>query len=347
MLEIFIEPTFASWQREARRLLHREVPPDQVTWTEQQVERGGTERLFTPSASPAPPTVADATADAAVPFRVPRRFVESAEIVARHPATDRWALLYRMLWRLVHESRTILDAVDDPDVRRLAVLEREIRQGLVAPVRSPVTSARPFVPSGADLAGLADASRSCTGCDLYRKATQVVFGRGPARAQVVLVGEQPGDQEDVRGQPFVGPAGEVLDRALVEARIERATVYVTNAVKHFKWEPRGKRRIHQTPTAIEVQACRPWLEAELSVIRPSVVVCLGSTASQALLGPQFRVLRGRGKVLKTNWAPALIATIHPSAVLRTTNPAGEAEYYRMLVDDLRLAASALASARPD
>jgi DNA polymerase len=326
MPEILIEPTFEGWQREARRLLQQGVTPEQVTWIE--TSGSAIPDLF----GPAPP--ADPPAGT---VRVPRRFIGTARAVARHPAPERWALLYRVLWRIVHESRTVLDSNADDDVQRLNVLEREALQVRV-PSGGAIGSARPFVPEHTDLAGLADASRSCTGCDLYKRATQVVFGRGPAGARVVLVGEQPGDQEDLRGQPFVGPAGEVLDRALVDAGIDRTLVYVTNVVKHFKWEPRGKRRLHQTPNAAEVQACRPWLEAELSLIRPAVVVSLGSTASQALLGPQFRVLRGRGQVLETHWAPALIATIHPSAVLRAADPAAEAESYRMLVSDLRLAA---------
>jgi DNA polymerase len=322
-----IAPSFPAWQKAARDLLRSEVPPDRVEWIEDTQNVPGAPDLFSPAQASAPPAI-----------MVPRRFVETAQVVARHPSAERWALLYLILWRVVRESRQLLDHPADPDVMRLFALEREVRSGGVAEVRQSASSARPFVPEGADLGGLARAASTCTGCDLFRNATQVVFGLGPANARIVLVGEQPGDQEDLRGKPFVGPAGEVLDRALVEAGIDRTTVYVTNVVKHFKWEPRGKRRLHQTPNAAEVQACRPWLEAELAVIKPEVVVSLGSTASQALLGPQFRVLKGRGQVLKTNWAPAVVATIHPSAVLRASDPKGEAEYFKMLVDDLKLGA---------
>jgi uracil-DNA glycosylase len=182
---------------------------------------------------------------------------------------------------------------------------------------------------------------SCRGCDLYRHATQTVFGKGPTTAGAVLVGEQPGDQEDLQGAPFVGPAGEVLDRALSAADLSRDSVYVTNVVKHFKFIERGKRRIHQTPNAVEIGACRPWLEAELAIVRPRVLVCLGATASKALLGPDFRITRDRGRFLKTAWAPQLLATYHPSAVLRAEDPAGQEKIYGDLVADLKLVAGAL------
>src|SRR4029453_11946463 len=171
-------------------------------------------------------------------------------------------------------------------------------------------------PAGASLDELRAAGARCQGCDLSRHATQTVFSRGPADARVVLVGEQPGDQEDLRGAPFVGPAGEVLDRALVEVGLARERLYVTNAVKHFKFVPRGKRRIHQTPGTVELTACRPWLEAEIGLIRPESLVCLGATAARALLGPTFRLMREHGRVVATPWAPRTLATLHPSAVLR-------------------------------
>ncbi|MGH7268119.1 MAG: UdgX family uracil-DNA binding protein [Candidatus Rokuibacteriota bacterium] len=199
--------------------------------------------------------------------------------------------------------------------------------------------ARPFVPAGAGLAELRAAAARCTGCPLHEGATRTVFGAGPPDARVVLVGEQPGDQEDRQGAPFVGPAGEVLDRALGEAGVARERVYVTNAVKHFKFVARGKRRIHQTPRLPEVAACRPWLEAELALLAPAVLVCLGATAARALLGPEFRLMRERGRVITTGWAPRTVATLHPSAVLRGEDVAAQARLYRMLVDDLRLAAA--------
>jgi DNA polymerase len=201
-------------------------------------------------------------------------------------------------------------------------------------------SARPFIPPTTNLKALDDASQRCRGCDLYKHARQAVFGEGGKSARIVVVGEQPGDREDVEGHPFVGPAGGVLDRALVDAGIDRRTVYVTNAVKHFSFEERGKRRIHKTPRASEVRACRPWLEAELQSIRPDCVVCLGATAARSLLGPRARVMELRGRVIgDTAWAPSVVVTIHPSAVLRVDN---REEYFQMLVADLKVAAKALA-----
>ena len=191
---------------------------------------------------------------------------------------------------------------------------------------------------GTSLDELRDAIKSCSRCDLYKHATQAVAGAGNRRAKVMLVGEQPGDQEDRTGEPFVGPAGEVLDRALAAAGLDRKDVYLTNAVKHFKWEPRGKRRIHQKPRMSEMRACRPWLEAEIDAVSPRVIVCLGSTAAQALLGPGFRITKGRGQTLDSPWAAALIATYHPSAVLRAGDAAQRSDVYGMLVADLKLAA---------
>ena len=203
--------------------------------------------------------------------------------------------------------------------------------------RSEAASARPFVPDTTSLTTLREAARECTGCDLYRNATQTVFGAGPKRARLMLVGEQPGDEEDTRGEPFVGPAGRLLDKALQEAGVPRGTVYVTNAVKHFKNEPRGKWRIHKKPDAAEVRACRPWLEAEVRSIGPRVVVCLGATAAQALLGPRARVGTAAMPV-PSPWAPATLITYHPSAVLRARDDVSRAEMRRRLVHDLKLAA---------
>jgi len=196
------------------------------------------------------------------------------------------------------------------------------------------------VPAGAGLDELRAAAARCEGCDLFRHATQVVFGRGPADARVALVGEQPGDQEDLKGAPFVGPAGEVLDRALAEAGIDRQRVYVTNAVKHFKFEARGKRRIHQTPRMPEITACRPWLEAELEIVKPAVLGALGATAARAIFGPDFRLLKQRGQFFSTRWAPKTLATLHPSAVLRGQDDAEQARLYAMLLADLKLIVAA-------
>lgn len=180
---------------------------------------------------------------------------------------------------------------------------------------------------------------TCRACDLWEHATQTVFGEGPESASIVLVGEQPGDREDLEGRPFVGPAGAMLARALDEAGIDRAEVYVTNAVKHFKWEPRGKRRLHVKPNQVEVAACNRWLSAEIAAVRPRVIVCLGATAAQALLGPAFRVTTDHGKPFASRLAPHVLATFHPSAILRARDEASRARTMQMVVADLRVAAA--------
>jgi DNA polymerase len=191
-------------------------------------------------------------------------------------------------------------------------------------------TAAAYLPDKLSLPALRDAAAVCHGCELWRAATQVVFGEGGKQADVMFVGEQPGDQEDQQGKPFVGPAGRLLDKALEEAGIDRTHVYVTNAVKHFKWQPRGKRRIHQKPNWAEMTACRPWLEAELQVVKPRVLVALGATASQVLLGKQFRVTKQRGELVDSPLAEHVTATIHPSAILRAEDR--DAEYAGFLAD---------------
>jgi len=195
--------------------------------------------------------------------------------------------------------------------------------------------ARP--PDTASLGALREAARHCTACHLYNRATQTVFGEGPKGATMMLVGEQPGDYEDVSGKPFVGPAGKIMDRALEEAGIDRSKVYVTNAVKHFKWEPRGKRRIHQKPNSREIAACRPWLEAELRVVKPKLVVAMGATAAQTIFGPSLRVTRERGKLLSSKLAPRVLATVHPSSLLRQPDEESREREYKLFVADLRAA----------
>jgi uracil-DNA glycosylase len=187
---------------------------------------------------------------------------------------------------------------------------------------------------------LRNEAAGCTRCELYRRATQIVFGEGPADADLVLVGEQPGDKEDLAGEPFVGPAGRILDQALERAGIDRSRAYVTNAVKHFKWEPRGKVRLHKKPSASEQAACRPWLEAELDALQPSVVVCLGAVAASALLGRDFRVTRDRGRFVEATFAPHVLATVHPSSILRGPTEERDANL-ELMVADLTVAASAL------
>jgi uracil-DNA glycosylase family protein len=206
-----------------------------------------------------------------------------------------------------------------------------------------VDSAAGLIPPRPTLSKLREIAAGCTACDLYKRGTQTVFGEGARHARVMFVGEQPGHEEDLAGRPFVGPAGRLLDRALVEAGIDRSTVYVTNVVKHFKWEPRGKRRIHAKPNASEIGACRPWLEAELAVVEPSVVVCLGATAAQALLGRQFRVSAERGRWVKSPLAPRVMATVHPSAILRAPDDETRHAEIRRFVQDLRTVAGALGS----
>ena len=204
-----------------------------------------------------------------------------------------------------------------------------------------VETAAPLVPDQPTLPRLRDAAATCTACPLWQTGTQTVFGEGLARAEVVFVGEQPGDQEDLAGKPFVGPAGKLLDRALEEAGIDRRLAYVTNVVKHFKWQARGKRRIHQKPNWSEIAACRPWLDAELAVVQPRVLVCLGSTAAQALFGRDFRVTQRRGELVDSPLAPRALATVHPSSILRAPDePTREAEY-AAFVDDLRQVAALL------
>jgi uracil-DNA glycosylase len=202
-------------------------------------------------------------------------------------------------------------------------------------------TAAALIPPDASLAELRGIAQGCTACPLYARATQTVFGEGPARARLMLVGETPGDQEDLAGRPFVGPAGRLLDRCLEAAGIERGQVYVSNVVKHFKWTPRGKRRMHGKPNAMEIRACRPWLDAEIARVAPDVLVCLGATAAQALLGAAFRVTKSRGKVLSSNLAPHVVATVHPSSLLRMDD-ADREDGIAAFVADLKIAAGALA-----
>lgn len=202
--------------------------------------------------------------------------------------------------------------------------------------RKPADSAaNALIPPRPTLTSLKNAAAGCKACDLWEKGTQTVFGEGGRRATVMFVGEQPGNEEDLSGKPFVGPAGRLLDNALEEAGIDRRQTYVTNVVKHFKWEPRGKRRIHKKPNAVQIAACRPWLEAELSVVKPNVIVALGATAAQSLIGPQFRVTKQRGEFLESTLAPYVMATVHPSSILRAPDDETRQREYRRFVDDLK------------
>ena len=202
-------------------------------------------------------------------------------------------------------------------------------------------TAEPLVPERPTLSSLREAAAGCRACPLWQTGTQTVFGEGARAAEVMLVGEQPGDKEDLAGRPFVGPAGRVLDDGLAEAGIDRELAYVTNAVKHFKWTARGKRRIHAKPNWSEIAACRPWLEAELAVVEPRVLVCLGATAAQALLGRDFRVTRQRGEPIESPLAPFAVATVHPSSILRAADEHAREAEYAAFVDDLRVVAGLL------
>ena len=438
---------FADWRSAARNFLTRGTPPDEVTWGL------GLFGSLEPNAQ-APAGVSAST--------VPKDFLDLAKTVALHRDAGRWALLYRVLYRLTHGERNLLKIDIDDDVRTLGLMAKAVRRdihkmhafvrfrrvpgsdpehfvawhrpdhyivetvgpwfadrfgamrwSILTPDRSvhwdlqeltcaggvprseapgedaledlwrdyygsifnparvkvkamkaelPVRhwatlpeaqlipnlllkadarivemskqekgSAAPFVPGTRDLAELRSAASGCRGCALYEHATQVVFGEGPADAKVVMIGEQPGDEEDTNGHPFIGTAGRLLSKAMQETGLDREKIYVTNAVKHFKFIERGKRRIHAKPTGIEISACRPWLEAELSAIHPELIVCLGATAAQALMGREFRITVDRGKFFPHRWAKELVATIHPSAILRAQERADE-EYAHFLRD---------------
>jgi uracil-DNA glycosylase family protein len=206
-----------------------------------------------------------------------------------------------------------------------------------------ISTAAALIPPRATLSELRKLAAGCQACDLWRTGTQTVFGEGKANAAAMFVGEQPGHEEDLAGKPFVGPAGKLLDRALEEAGIDRNTAYLTNVVKHFKWESRGKRRIHAKPNSAEITACLPWLRAEISVVKPKILVCLGATAAQALLGRQFRVTQQRGEILVSDLAPVVMATVHPSSILRAPDEATRHAEMKMFINDLKKVAMVLVS----
>jgi len=210
--------------------------------------------------------------------------------------------------------------------------------------RKLTTSAADFLPERRTLPSLREAAQGCKGCDLWKRGTQTVFGEGMAGAEVMFVGEQPGNDEDLQGHPFVGPAGRVLDKALEAAGIDRDDVYVTNAVKHFKWEPRGKRRIHKKPNGMQIAACRPWFDEEVKAVKPRVIVCLGATAAQALLGSNFKVTQQRGRVISTGDIP-IIATVHPSSILRAPDDDSRHAEMARFIEDLRVVAAQISGKR--
>jgi DNA polymerase len=210
------------------------------------------------------------------------------------------------------------------------------------PKRLPQTGTIPLIPSNPTLKNVRDAAKRCQACDLWKIGTQTVFGEGAANAKLMLVGEQPGNEEDLSGHPFVGPAGKLLSRALEDAGIDRSSVYVTNVVKHFKWEPRGKRRIHKKPNRAEVVACHPWIQTEIELLKPRIIVCLGSTAAQALIDPKFKVTQHRGERMRSPLAPVVMATVHPSSILRAPDDEARRHEMQAFVRDLRAAARELA-----
>lgn len=203
------------------------------------------------------------------------------------------------------------------------------------------TSAAPFVPTAGDWEAVREAALTCRGCPLWERATQTVFGEGDLSARLMLVGEQPGDKEDLAGQPFVGPAGRMLDEALTDAGIDRSDVYVTNAVKHFKWRQQGKRRLHEKPNTFEISACRPWLEKEIEIVRPHGLVLLGATAAQGLLGRSFKVTQSRGQIQRLEGFPPMAATVHPSSILRSPDDVSRRHAYEGFVADLKLISETL------
>jgi DNA polymerase len=443
--------TFEEWRERARSLISAGVEPNESHWDD-------TPRLFQNHEI--------VSASSAQQFSVPNSFLEIASKVAYHSDPQRWALLYRVLWRITAQNeRNLLRIEIDDDTHRLLLMEKAVRRdmhkmtafvrfrkvqntdpeefvawhrpdhnivepmapwfarrfgsmrwSILAPQRSAhwdterltfgpgvpqsaapapdalediwrdyyasifnparvkvrtmkaemptrhwatlpeaqiipaliagagtrvqemerkqKPSAAPWVPESPDLEKLGKAAKRCEGCDLYRNATQTVFGEGAATARVVLVGEQPGDEEDQKGRPFVGPAGRLLNKALEEAGVDRSTLYVTNAVKHFKFEPRGKRRIHKKPSGPEISACRPWLEAEMAAIHPDLIVCLGATAARSVLGREVRVTIERGQLMPHPWAKAALVTIHPSALLRITEEDRKQAEWELFVRDL-------------
>lgn len=242
-----------------------------------------------------------------------------------------------------HEPKTTKNLKNDGDLP-LSILMQGIWHDLDMPKRisgNPDDPAQKKIPSTSTLQGLAKISKGCKACDLWKRGTQTVFGEGEPSAKAMFVGEVPGDQEDLAGKPFVGPAGNLLNKALDEAGIDRSKTYVTNAVKHFNWEPRGKRRIHKKPNAGEIAACRPWLDAEINRLKPRVIVCLGATAAQALLGKEFRVTQHRGEFIDSPLAPYVTATVHPSSILRAPDDETRHEEMKRLVADLKKVAKVI------
>jgi uracil-DNA glycosylase len=246
-----------------------------------------------------------------------------------------WMSRNRAVWHTaLHAENIQFDMPRSKVLKRTEARESKSATPLFEGGQHPAATS--FAPEAHSITELREEASGCKACDLWRTATQTVFGEGPAKATIMLIGEQPGDQEDRAGHPFVGPAGKLLDTALAEAGIERNEVYVTNVVKHFKWSgERGKRRIHKKPNTLEIRACRPWLDAEVRIVRPQVVVCLGASAAQSLLGRDFSVSRQRGELVQSSLAPYVTATVHPSSILRAPDDEARHEQMRAFVNDLK------------
>ena len=319
---------FTEWRSAARALLLAGIPPREVRWLEPSAvpDLFGTE-------PPEPALIRNRAAG-----RVPRRFIALAKLAIRHDDADRFALLYRLLWRL-QKDKGLMARLDDIDVskllRRAAAVQQKERNPAAAPDISPPAMAKAKDDEPSDIISLASARarvQGCTRCELYKYATQAVFGEGPAHAEIMFVGEQPGDHEDLEGRPFVGPAGKVFDAALAEAGIDRRRVYVTNAVKHFKFTPRGKRRIHNKPDRGEIDACRFWLNLERAFVKPKIIVALGTTAVTGILGKTATITSLRGDPHPLDDGAVLFATVHPSYLLRVEPEDREAETTRFTAD---------------
>jgi len=298
----------AAWRTAARSLVLAGVPPDAVRWSIGAADPGA------PDAAPA-----------AGGFTLPRSLVALTDAALDAADPERFGLLYRLVWR-AHGGERVMDAPDDPDVLAARVLARDAQRPALLAAPAPIQAAR-------------DAAAACRACKLWAGATQTVFGEGPEDAPLMLVGEQPGDQEDLQGRPFVGPAGRLLDQALAEAGLDRAALYVTNAVKHFKYVQRGKRRLHQPPDRSEIAACRFWLGIERDVVRPRLTVLLGASAAHAVLGRTVTIGRERGRRLELPDGGAAFVTVHPSYVLRLPDEDSKAREYAAFVGDLRAAAA--------
>jgi uracil-DNA glycosylase family protein len=306
------EHDFESWRESARALILAGIPPQDIDW-----------RVGDTSASPLPPALPDSR------ISVPRQYFDLARLAIQHEDPNRFALLYALLF-IVAQDRSVLGDADDPLIARIEAMAREASIANTQRIRTESNNE-------AALAALREDANHCTRCDLYRHATQPVFSEGPADAALMLVGEQPGDQEDLQGRPFVGPAGQLLDKALEKAGIDRLKIYVSNAVKHFKFEPRGKRRIHSKPNAGEITACRWWIDQERALIKPRVIVALGATASQSLLGKPVTISRTRGTPIPLPDGSECHVTIHPSYLLRIDDDARAKEEYQLFVRDLAAA----------